>query len=109
MRVWSCISGKQAKLCFRQGSLERFLKNEIGVEEGDILAYLADGRRLTNENTRDLAGVEDQVCGGPVSEENIRAQLVSTRQYTCLTKPIWTWTSTWCYASCEWRRHCNPQ
>jgi hypothetical protein len=46
---------------YSQGSLEKFLKEETGVEEEDILAYLPDGRRLYNENIRDLAGAEDQV------------------------------------------------
>ncbi|KAI0767884.1 hypothetical protein BC629DRAFT_1596149 [Irpex lacteus] len=44
----------------RKGSLENFLNEETGVDEQDILAYLPDGRRLRNENVRDLAGVEDQ-------------------------------------------------
>ncbi|KAI0087342.1 hypothetical protein BDY19DRAFT_246729 [Irpex rosettiformis] len=44
----------------RKGTLERFLSEETCVEEDDILAYLPDGRRLRNENVRDLAGVEDQ-------------------------------------------------
>lgn len=50
-----------SQIVFRQGSLEKFLREETGVEEEDILAYLPDGRRLRNENIRDLAGAEDQV------------------------------------------------
>ena len=46
---------------FRAGSLEKFLQEESGVDEDAILAYLPDGRRLRNENVRDLAGAEDQV------------------------------------------------
>jgi len=32
------------------------------VDEEAVLAYLSDGRRLRNDNIRDLAGAEDQVC-----------------------------------------------
>lgn len=45
----------------RAGTLETFLQQESGVDEDAILAYLPDGRRLRNENVRDLAGAEDQV------------------------------------------------
>ncbi|KAI0346465.1 putative peripheral membrane protein [Trametopsis cervina] len=44
----------------RRGTLEKFLSEETGIEADDILAYLPDGRRLRNENIRDLAGAEDQ-------------------------------------------------
>lgn len=44
----------------RSGSLELFLHQETGVDEDAIIAYLSDGRRLRNENIRDLAGAEDQ-------------------------------------------------
>ncbi|KAL5523199.1 ATG11 [Sanghuangporus sanghuang] len=43
----------------RDGSLEHFLQNETGVHQDAVLAYLSDGRRLTNENIRDLAGAQD--------------------------------------------------
>ena len=50
------------RLCIdRIGSLELFLHQETGVEQDAILAYLADGRRLTNTNVRELAGSHDQV------------------------------------------------
>lgn len=42
------------------GSLEAFLRKEIGIEEGAVLAYLSDGRRLRTDNVRDLAGAQDQ-------------------------------------------------
>jgi hypothetical protein len=32
------------------------------VDEEAVLAFLSDGRRLTNDSIRDLAGAEDQVC-----------------------------------------------
>ncbi|KAI9458624.1 putative peripheral membrane protein [Lactarius psammicola] len=44
----------------RLGSLEAFLRKEIGIEEGAVLAYLSDGRRLRTDNVRDLAGAQDQ-------------------------------------------------
>ncbi|KAH9023404.1 putative peripheral membrane protein [Lactarius hengduanensis] len=44
----------------RFGSLEAFLRKEIGIEEGAVLAYLSDGRRLRTDNVRDLAGAQDQ-------------------------------------------------
>ena len=37
--------------------------------QGDGLAYLADGRRLTKDNVRDMAGVEDQVRQPPIIME----------------------------------------
>lgn len=49
------------RLLYRNGNLEVFLEEKTGVEVENILAYLADGRRLKDENIRDLAGVEDQV------------------------------------------------
>ncbi|KAH9061060.1 putative peripheral membrane protein [Lactarius vividus] len=45
----------------RLGSLEAFLRKEIGIEEGAVLAYLSDGRRLRTDNVRDLAGAQDQM------------------------------------------------
>jgi len=47
---------------FRIGSLELFLHQEIGIEEDAAIAYLSDGRRLTNSNIRDLGSAQDQVC-----------------------------------------------
>ncbi|KAH9973833.1 hypothetical protein BGW80DRAFT_1306660 [Lactifluus volemus] len=44
----------------RLGSLEAFLHREVGIEEGAVLAYLSDGRRLRTDNVRDLAGAQDQ-------------------------------------------------
>ncbi|ESK91982.1 autophagy-related protein 11 [Moniliophthora roreri MCA 2997] len=44
----------------RSGSLEIFLQQEIGIEAGAVLAYLTDGRRLTNTNLREFAGSQDQ-------------------------------------------------
>ncbi|TFK46861.1 putative peripheral membrane protein [Heliocybe sulcata] len=44
----------------RIGSLELFLHQETGVDEEAILAYLSDGKRLRNDNIRELAGAQDQ-------------------------------------------------
>ncbi|KAF8887526.1 hypothetical protein BD779DRAFT_1526741 [Infundibulicybe gibba] len=44
----------------RIGSLELFVFQEAGVEQDAVLAYLSDGRRLTNGNLRELAGSKDQ-------------------------------------------------
>ncbi|KAI0291615.1 hypothetical protein B0F90DRAFT_1775568 [Multifurca ochricompacta] len=43
-------------------NLETFLRREIGIEEGAVLAYLSDGRRLRTDNLVDLTGMQDQVC-----------------------------------------------
>lgn len=43
------------------GNLDLYLQEETGIDQDSILAYLADGRRLREDNIRDLAGVEDQV------------------------------------------------
>lgn len=45
----------------RSGSLEAFLRKEIGIEEDAALAYLSDGRRLRTDNVSNLAEVHDQV------------------------------------------------
>ena len=45
----------------RTGSLETFLHQEINIDPNVALAFLSDGRRLTNGNIRDLAGMPDQV------------------------------------------------
>lgn len=42
-------------------NLEQFLEEKAGLYQGDGLAYLSDGRRLTGDNVRDMAGLEDQV------------------------------------------------
>ena len=47
-------------LC-RDGTLQQFLENVANVHQDAVLAYLSDGRRLTNENIRDLAGAQDDV------------------------------------------------
>ncbi|EKM58045.1 uncharacterized protein PHACADRAFT_139619 [Phanerochaete carnosa HHB-10118-sp] len=44
----------------RFGGLEYFLKEQTGVDEENILAYLPDGHRLRSENLRELAGTQDQ-------------------------------------------------
>ncbi|KAH8113764.1 hypothetical protein DFH11DRAFT_1856207 [Phellopilus nigrolimitatus] len=43
----------------RNGSLEQFLQDETGVDQQAVIAYLSDGRRLTNENLHELAGAQD--------------------------------------------------
>jgi len=45
----------------RTGSLETFLHQETNVDPNAALAFLSDGRRLTNGNIRELAGMPDQV------------------------------------------------
>ncbi|KAJ7802672.1 putative peripheral membrane protein [Mycena olivaceomarginata] len=44
----------------RIGSLELFLHQETGVDQDAVLAYLPDGRRLTNSNIRELNGSQTQ-------------------------------------------------
>ncbi|KAK7041445.1 oligomeric, coiled-coil, peripheral membrane protein [Paramarasmius palmivorus] len=44
----------------RYGNLETFLQHESGVEAEAVLAYMTDGRRLTNANLREFAGSQDQ-------------------------------------------------
>lgn len=59
----TCSTRGSANLSrFRIGSLELFLHQEIGIEEDAAIAYLSDGRRLTNGNIRDLGSAQDQVC-----------------------------------------------
>jgi autophagy-related protein 11 len=58
---WSSVTLKLTNFDLRKG-LEFFLHQETGVDEQAILAYLSDGRRLENENVRELAGAHDQVC-----------------------------------------------
>ncbi|OCH89638.1 hypothetical protein OBBRIDRAFT_794051 [Obba rivulosa] len=44
----------------RLQSLDSFLVEKTGVAHNALLAYLSDGRRLTKDNVRDIAGVQDQ-------------------------------------------------
>ncbi|KAJ7275721.1 putative peripheral membrane protein [Mycena rebaudengoi] len=44
----------------RIGSLELFLHQETGIDQDSVLAYLPDGRRLTNSNIRELTGSQTQ-------------------------------------------------
>ena len=55
------MTGPWLNLTGRSGSLEAFLRKEIGIEEDAALAYLSDGRRLGTDNMSDLAEVHDQV------------------------------------------------
>ena len=50
------------KCATRGSTLERFVMENAGVDQDAVLAYLSDGRRLTNDNLRDLAGAPDNVC-----------------------------------------------
>jgi len=45
----------------RIGSLVLFLHQETGIDQDAVLAYLPDGRRLTNSNIRELTGSQNQV------------------------------------------------
>jgi hypothetical protein len=51
-----------AHLACRTGSLELFLSQEIGIDPDASISYLSDGRRLTNNNIRELGSVQDGVC-----------------------------------------------
>ncbi|KAJ6460898.1 putative peripheral membrane protein [Mycena sanguinolenta] len=42
----------------RVGSLELFLQQETEIAQDSVLAYLPDGRRLTNSNIRELNGTQ---------------------------------------------------
>ncbi|KAI9437447.1 hypothetical protein H4582DRAFT_1954670 [Lactarius indigo] len=53
-------TGPGLNLTSRSGSLEAFLRREIGIEEDAALAYLSDGRRLGTDNVSNLAEVHDQ-------------------------------------------------
>ncbi|KAJ7193554.1 putative peripheral membrane protein [Mycena pura] len=44
----------------RIGSLELFIHQETGIDQDCVLAYLPDGRRLTNSNIRELSGSQNQ-------------------------------------------------
>ncbi|KAJ7119956.1 putative peripheral membrane protein [Mycena crocata] len=44
----------------RIGSLELFLHQETGIDQDSVLAYLPDGRRLTNSNIRELTSSQNQ-------------------------------------------------
>ncbi|KAJ7064694.1 putative peripheral membrane protein [Mycena amicta] len=44
----------------RTGSLELFIQQETGIDQDSVLAYLPDGRRLTNANLRELSGSQNQ-------------------------------------------------
>ncbi|GJJ14937.1 hypothetical protein Clacol_009207 [Clathrus columnatus] len=44
----------------RHANLNNFLHNITSVDEEAVLAYLPDGRRLKDDNLRELAGVPDQ-------------------------------------------------
>ncbi|KAF5343439.1 hypothetical protein D9758_011829 [Tetrapyrgos nigripes] len=48
----------------RFGNVQVFLQEVAGLGGGSpsaLVAYLSDGKRLTNENVRDLAGMQDQI------------------------------------------------
>ncbi|KAF7316529.1 ATG11 domain-containing protein [Mycena indigotica] len=53
--------GRTGHRTIRTGSLELFIQQETGIDQQYILAYLPDGRRLTNANLRELSGSQTQV------------------------------------------------
>ncbi|OBZ67506.1 hypothetical protein A0H81_12706 [Grifola frondosa] len=60
-RGWSYIELNESLWDLeRLENLEAYLQEKTGVPQEAILAYLSDGRRLTKDNVRDLAGVQDQ-------------------------------------------------
>lgn len=61
---------------FRIGSLELFLHQETRVDPEAVLAYLSDGRRLVNSNSRELMGSQDRV-----SIFNLSLLLFTARSY----------------------------
>ncbi|CCM04884.1 uncharacterized protein FIBRA_07079 [Fibroporia radiculosa] len=50
----------ETKIYLRLGNIESFLEDKTGVLQDHILAYLSDGRRLRDDNIRELASVQDQ-------------------------------------------------
>ena len=46
---------------FSEENLERALQKQTNISEDAIIAYLPDGRRLTTDNVRELAGAVDDV------------------------------------------------
>ena len=60
-------AGSDLNLVGRSGCLEACLRKEIGIEEGGVLAYLSDGRRLRTDVSI-LAEVHDhdQVAWSPL-------------------------------------------
>ena len=46
---------------YSEGNLERALQQKTGISEDAIIAYLPDGRRLTTDNVRELAGAAEDV------------------------------------------------
>jgi len=59
--VYRALTNVRDNIFNRAGSLELFLHQQTGVDEEAIIAYMSDGRRLRNDNIRDLAGAQDQV------------------------------------------------
>lgn len=96
-----CVSRAPAESKYnvfnRAGSLELFLHQQTGVEEEAIIAYLSDGRRLRNDNIRDLAGAQDQVRAIDICLESLISYCGS--RYSCLTSTTLISTSMRFYTS----------
>lgn len=87
---------------FRTGSLELFLHQEIGIEEDAAIAYLSDGRRLTNGNIRDLGSAQDQVC---VPSLAVVRELTPRRPSLCSTSSTSTMISILFFKSSTMNHH----
>ncbi|KAH9922465.1 uncharacterized protein B0H18DRAFT_1017593 [Fomitopsis serialis] len=75
----------------REVNLERLLEEKAGIHQGDGLAYLADGRRLTKDNVRDIAGVEDQmiyVFNKRYLDLDVNEVLAELREEPCMQPPV---------------------
>ena len=72
-------------------TLEKFVEENAGIHQDAVLAYLPDGRRLTNDNLRDLAGVPDNVCVTVYLGKNTHRRVwLYLRRYSCSTSTTWT-------------------
>lgn len=64
--------------CLSEGNLERALQQRTGISEDAVIAYLPDGRRLTTENIRELAGAEDDVSSQSSSSNHFSHETIQT-------------------------------
>ncbi|EPT00582.1 hypothetical protein FOMPIDRAFT_152203 [Fomitopsis schrenkii] len=75
----------------REVNLEQFLEEKAGLYQGDGLAYLSDGRRLTKDNVRDMAGVDDQtiyVFNKRYLDLDVKQVLAELREVPSLQPPV---------------------
>lgn len=103
--IFLIIQYLSLKLSSRTGDLESFLCEHTGVDRNAVLAYLSDGRRLTNDNVRDIASAQDEVLLHAFLNFAIIVLKKPSRQFMSSINIIWMMIYKMCCVNFAWNLH----